>query len=124
MKLASVIGVVIQTPNVFDWQFDLSSEALYNCSTTQVAVGSEKAMAYSYNPQQPHGGNPSPQKAILQCQDHVLASTCSTSQDATSSIHVKCDVTLLSCCLKKVNESLESKIILGITHPLQTNLCA
>lgn len=36
MKLASVIGAVIQTHNLFDWQSDLSPEALPNCSVTQV----------------------------------------------------------------------------------------
>ena len=30
-------------------------------------------------------------------------------------------MTLLSCCLKKINKSLESNIILPITHPPQTN---
>lgn len=81
MKPASVIGAVIQTHSLFDWQFDLSPEALPNCSATQVVLASEKAVAYSYKSHQSHGGNPSPKKPILQCQDHVLASTCSTSQD-------------------------------------------
>lgn len=55
MKLASVTGAVIQTHNLFDWQFDLSPKALPNCSATQVALTSEKAEAYSYKSQQSHG---------------------------------------------------------------------
>lgn len=46
MKLASVIGTVIQTHNLFDWQIDLSPEALPNRSATQVTLASEKAVAY------------------------------------------------------------------------------
>lgn len=120
MKLASVIGAVIQTHNLFGWQFDLSPDALPNCSATQISLTSEKAEAYSYKSHQSHGGNPTLKKPILQCHDHVLASTCSTSQDTAPlySCQMWCDSAGL---LFKENKSLESNIIFPITHPPRTN---